>query len=111
MEFFTAYRTEVVQHSTPLEVIRNAERDDSIACVKQTGISELGNCMLLGNSCCIWVWHFGIWVSRHGGVGWIVGLHDLRGLFQPMTLRFCCAVLGEHTAAGSHGAGTQSPMA
>jgi len=27
-----------------------------------------------------------IWFSRHGGVGWMVGLHDLRGLFQPMIL-------------------------
>jgi len=23
------------------------------------------------------------WFSRHGGVGWMVGLDDLRGLFQP----------------------------
>jgi len=29
------------------------------------------------------MWHFGIWFSRHGGVGWMVGLDDLRGLFQP----------------------------
>ena len=26
--------------------------------------------------------------SRHGGVGWMVGLNDLRGLFQPMILWF-----------------------
>ena len=32
------------------------------------------------------MWHLGIWLSRHGAVGWIVGLHDLRGLFQPMSL-------------------------
>jgi len=25
------------------------------------------------------MWHFGIWFSRHGGVGWMVGLDDLRG--------------------------------
>jgi len=25
-------------------------------------------------------------LSRHGGVGWMVGLDDLRGLFQPMIL-------------------------
>jgi len=31
--------------------------------------------------------HFRIWFSRHGGVGWMVGLDDLRGLFQPMILR------------------------
>ena len=24
-----------------------------------------------------------VWFSRHGGVGLMVGLHDLRGLFQP----------------------------
>jgi len=24
--------------------------------------------------------------SRHGGVGWMVGLNDFRGLFQPMIL-------------------------
>jgi len=24
--------------------------------------------------------------SRNGGVGWVVGLDDLRGLFQPMIL-------------------------
>jgi len=28
------------------------------------------------------MWHFGTWFSRHGGVGWTVGLDDLRGLFQ-----------------------------
>ena len=27
-----------------------------------------------------------VWFSRHGGAGWMVGLHDLRGLFQPMVL-------------------------
>ena len=27
--------------------------------------------------------HFRTWFSRHGGVGWMVGLDDLRGLFQP----------------------------
>jgi len=30
------------------------------------------------------MWHFRIWFSRHGGVGWTVGLYDLRSLFQPM---------------------------
>jgi len=25
------------------------------------------------------MWHFGIWFSRQGGVGWVVGLDDLRG--------------------------------
>jgi len=29
------------------------------------------------------IWHFMTWFSRHGGVGLMVGLHDLRGLFQP----------------------------
>lgn len=47
--FFTAYRTEVVQHSALLELIRAAEREDS-ACMKQTVISELSNCMLLLHS-------------------------------------------------------------
>jgi len=32
------------------------------------------------------MWHFRIWLSRHGGVGLMVGPDDLRGLFQPMTL-------------------------
>jgi len=32
------------------------------------------------------MWHFRIWFSRHGGIGWMVGLDDLRGLFQPMIL-------------------------
>jgi len=27
-----------------------------------------------------------IWFSRHGDAGWMVGLHDSRGLFQPMIL-------------------------
>jgi len=27
------------------------------------------------------MWHFGIWLSRHGGVGLTVGLDDLGGLF------------------------------
>ena len=31
----------------------------------------------------MWTWHFGTWFSRHGGVGWMVGLDDLKGLFQP----------------------------
>ena len=34
------------------------------------------------------MWYFGIWISRHGVVGQMVGLHDLRGLFQPMILWF-----------------------
>jgi len=33
------------------------------------------------------MWHFGIWFSRHEDVGWMVGLDDLRGLFQPVILR------------------------
>ena len=32
------------------------------------------------------MWRFGIWFSRHGGVGLVVGLDDLRGLIQPMIL-------------------------
>ena len=32
------------------------------------------------------MWHRRIWFSRHGGVGGMVGLDDLRGLFQPMIL-------------------------
>jgi len=31
----------------------------------------------------VWVFHFGTWFSRHGGVGLMVGLDDLGGLFQP----------------------------
>ena len=37
----------------------------------------------------VYMWHFGTWFSRHGGVGWVVGLHEsshLRHLFQPMIL-------------------------
>ena len=34
------------------------------------------------------MWHFRIWFSRHGGVGWMVGVDDFRGLFQPTILRF-----------------------
>jgi len=34
----------------------------------------------------VWMWHFRVWFSRHGGVGWMVGLDDLRGLFRPMIL-------------------------
>jgi len=30
--------------------------------------------------------HFGTWFSRHGGVGVMAGLDDLRGLFQPRIL-------------------------
>jgi len=32
-------------------------------------------------------------VNRHGGVGWMVGLHGLRGLFQPMILSFYDSVI------------------
>jgi len=31
----------------------------------------------------VWILHFGTWFSRHGGVGLMVVLDDLRGLFQP----------------------------
>jgi len=31
----------------------------------------------------VWMWHFRTWFSRHGGVGVMVGLDDLRGLLQP----------------------------
>ena len=34
------------------------------------------------------MWHFRIWFSRNSSVGLVVGLDDLRGLFQPMILRF-----------------------
>ena len=29
------------------------------------------------------MWHFGTWFSRHGGVGLMAGLDDVRRLFQP----------------------------
>ena len=32
------------------------------------------------------MWHIRTYFSRHGGAGWMVGLDDLRGLFQPMIL-------------------------
>jgi len=31
----------------------------------------------------VWIWHFRTQFSRRGGVGLMVGLDDLRGLFQP----------------------------
>ena len=31
----------------------------------------------------VYMWYFGIWFSRHGGVGLMVRLGGLRGLFQP----------------------------
>jgi len=34
----------------------------------------------------MWMWHFKIWFSRNGGVGLVVGLDDLRGLFQAIIL-------------------------
>jgi len=34
------------------------------------------------------MWHFGTWFSKHGGGGLMIGLDDLRGLFQPMILWF-----------------------
>ena len=34
----------------------------------------------------VWMCHFGTGFSRCGGVGGMVGLDDLRGLFQPMIL-------------------------
>jgi len=34
------------------------------------------------------MWHFGTWFSRHGGVGVMLGLDELRGLFQSMILQF-----------------------
>jgi len=41
----------------------------------------------------MWMWHFRTWFSRRGGVVWMVGLHDLRGLFQPMMLCIVVFVL------------------
>jgi len=41
----------------------------------------------------MYVWHFGICFSRHGGVGWMVGLDDLRRLFQPKSLWFCDSMI------------------
>ena len=45
------------------------------------------------------MWHFGMWFGRHDGVGWMVGLDDLRGLFQPVILLFslCLAILFAHS--------------
>jgi len=37
------------------------------------------------------MWHFRTWFSRHSGDGLTVGLHDLRGLFQPEW--FCDSVI------------------
>ena len=34
----------------------------------------------------VYMWHFRIWFTKNGGIGWMVGLDDLRGLFQPMIL-------------------------
>jgi len=31
----------------------------------------------------VYIWHFWTWFSRHGDVGLMVELDDLRGLFQP----------------------------
>jgi len=31
----------------------------------------------------VWIWHFWTFFSRHSGVGLMIGLEDLRGLFQP----------------------------
>jgi len=31
----------------------------------------------------VWMWPLGTGLSRHGGVGLVVGLDDLRGLLQP----------------------------
>jgi len=37
----------------------------------------------------VWMGHLGTWFSRHGGDGWMVGLDDLRGLFQPSRFYNC----------------------
>jgi len=39
------------------------------------------------------MWHFRTWFSRNGGVGWMVGLDDLQGLFQPTILWFYSVIL------------------
>ena len=36
-----------------------------------------------GYSRTVWMWHWGTWLSGHGGHGLMVGLDGLRGLFQP----------------------------
>jgi len=43
------------------------------------------------------MWHCRIWFSKDGGVGWMVGLNDLRGLFQPMILRLYVSMTVIHT--------------
>jgi len=45
------------------------------------------------------MWHFGIRFSSHGGAGRIVGLDDLRDLFQPMILWSYCLYPGRRKAS------------
>jgi len=47
------------------------------------------------------MWHLRTWFSRCGGVGLVVGLNDLRGLFQPMILWFYFAEALTSTAMQS----------
>jgi len=30
------------------------------------------------------MWHFRIWFSKHGGVGWMVGLHDVTAVLSQL---------------------------
>ena len=52
----------------------------------------------------MWMWHLGTWLSRHGGVGMMVGLDDVRGLFQPTILRYlsppACSCTEQPTETG-----------
>ena len=97
---------EVLQYTTETEVTSDRMRGNGLK-LCQGGLDWiLGNFSLLkewsgsGTGCpgkwlshhpwtCsekVQMWHFGIWFSRHGGVAVMVGLDDLRGLFQPMIL-------------------------
>lgn len=56
----------------------------------------------------MWVWHLGIWFSADpggGGAGLLVGLRDLRGLFQPEQFHDSVLLLGSRgsrTSCGKH---------
>jgi len=49
----------------------------------------------------VWMRHFRTGFRRHGGVGLMVGLHDLGGLFQP--LRFCDPLVLHGWLGDQHG--------
>ena len=67
------FRLDIGRNVFTARVVRHWTRLPS-AVVESPSVEGLKN---------LWMWHFRTWFSRRGGVGLMVVLCDLKGLFQP----------------------------